>query len=334
MFCGTNEALRDINKYKSYSNVYHSIYWFREIEEKWDHLTGVNKIGANYETAVINKVVLDLDAYEKTIYNGKSLEIYTEKALEDVRKMEEWAVALNLMREYRFSGGGFYFIFVAQGHALKLRDFELDLQNKLNLTIDEATIGDSSRMMRVTNSYNFKEHRKCFCIPLKQEEIYLNYEEIKKLAQQPRYKERYLYGKQMYDFSHHKVDESKIILKQLKINLKENIDVDEFLGEYGWATDDLCDTMKGVLSLNHKGNYLRYELIKYFKTIVGLTFEHCVKVVASLLKGEGIHSAIEGQAKYVYGRNMVFNPKKLKALGYCQFDCDKCMRMRRMSYNL
>ena len=36
MFSSTNEALRDINKYKSYSNVYHSIYWFRETEDKWE----------------------------------------------------------------------------------------------------------------------------------------------------------------------------------------------------------------------------------------------------------------------------------------------------------
>ena len=68
MFSSTNEALRDINRYKSYSNVYHSIYWFREIEEKWDYLTGQSKSGVNYETAVINKIVLDLDAYEKTEY--------------------------------------------------------------------------------------------------------------------------------------------------------------------------------------------------------------------------------------------------------------------------
>jgi len=334
MFSSTNEALRDINKYKSYSNVYHSIYWFRETEEKWDHLTGVEKVGANYETAVINKVVLDLDAYEKIQYNNRTMEVYTEKAIEDMRKMEEWAGAQDLMREYRFSGGGFYFIFVAQGHALKLRDFELNLQNTVDIHIDEATIGDSARMMRVTNSYNFKEHRKCFCIPLKREELYLNYEDIKKLARQPRSKERFLYGSETYDFSNHKVDESKIKLKRLKIDLKENIDVDKVLEKYGWDIDDVCDTIKGILSLNHKGNYLRYELIKYFKTIVGLTFEDSVRVIASLLQGEGIHSAVEGQAKYVYGRNMVFNPKKLKSLGYCQLDCDKCMRIRRMTNGL
>lgn len=334
MFSSTNEALRDINRYKSYSNVYHSIYWFREIEEKWDYLTGQSKSGVNYETAVINKIVLDLDAYEKTEYNDKSLEIYTEKAIEDLRKLEEWAGAQDLKREYRFSGGGFYFIFVANGHALKLRDFELNLQNILNINIDEATIGDSARMMRVTNSYNFKEHRKCFCIPLKKEEIYLNYEDIKKLARQPRHKERHLYGSNTYDFSNHKIDKEKIKLKQLRINLKDNVDANVILDDYGWCVDDFCDTVKGILSLNHKGNYLRYELIKYLKTIVGLSFEDCIRVIASLLKHEGVHSAVEGQAKYVYRRNMVFNPKKLKSLGYCQQNCDKCMRIRKTSYKL
>ena len=179
LFDNEGDLLRDINKYKSYSNIYHSIYAYRDTEEKFNFLTGRKHIGANYETAIINRVVLDLDAYEKTKVGSKDFESYTRKALEDLRKLEEWAKQKDLLRQYRFSGGGFYFIFSAVGHALKLRDFELNLSNELDIDIDVSTIGDSSRMMRITNSYNFKKHRGCFCIPLKQEEILLRYEEIK-----------------------------------------------------------------------------------------------------------------------------------------------------------
>ena len=183
LFSNEAEAITDINKYRSYSNVYHSIYWFRDLEEKYDFLTGNRYKGANYETAIIDRVVLDLDSFEKTKIKdeGKEFESYTSSGLEDIRKVNEWAKEKDLLRQFRFSGGGFYFIFSAKGHALKLRDFELNLRNEIDIDIDVSTIGDSSRMMRVTNSFNFKKHRGCYCIPLTEEEIYLQYEEIKEL---------------------------------------------------------------------------------------------------------------------------------------------------------
>jgi len=172
MFDNVGDVERDINKYKTFSNIYHSIYGFRNTEEKFNIRTGkVSRLGPQYETAIIDRVVLDLDSYEKTklFDEQKSFESYTPKGLEDMRKMEEWANERDILRQYRFSGGGFYFMFSARGHPLKLRDFEVTLHNEINVNIDISTIGDTARMMRVTNSFNFKEHRHCFCIPLKQE---------------------------------------------------------------------------------------------------------------------------------------------------------------------
>jgi len=161
LFPNKKEALTDINRYKHFSNVYHSIYGFRETEMLWD------RESPNYETAHVNRIVLDLDSYIK----HEGVQYYTENGIDSVRKVEKWANKLNLMRQYRFSGGGFYAIFSAKGHPLKLRDFEINLQNKLGIDIDEATIGDTARMMRVTNSFNFKKYRRCYCIPLKVEEF-------------------------------------------------------------------------------------------------------------------------------------------------------------------
>ena len=336
MFDNEGDALRDINQFKSYSNVYHSIYWFREIEEKFDFLTGKTHTGANYESAKIDRVVLDLDAFIKSKVQGKEFESYTHKALEDLRKLEEWAEQKDLLRQYRFSGGGFYFIFSAKGHALKLRDFELNLSNELEIDIDVSTIGDSSRMMRVTNSYNFKKYRGCFCIPLKQKEIYLNYKEIKDLAKKARYKKRYIYGRKSHNFTGCKIDREKIKLKRLKIDLSKakNLDGNDVLKEYGWEVDDLCNTMKGIINMGHVGNSLRIELIKYLKTIVKLSFSDCVRLMVALLGAEGVHSAIEQQAKYAYRGNWIFNPDKLKGLGYCEWDCNKCLNYRNLFFNV
>lgn len=332
MFDNVVDLERDLNKYKTFSNIYHSIYWFRETEKK------LNRIGPNYETALINRVVLDMDAFEKTrIRKGnKEFESYTPRALDDMRKLEEWAEEKDLIRKYRLSGGGFYFIFSARGHPLKLRDFEINLQNELNIRIDISTIGDTSRMMRATNSFNFKEHRNCYCIPIKREELYWKFEDIKRLAEKPRFEE-FVYGNNIHDFSNCKIDKEKIKLKRLKFTLTngEKYDANKILLNYGWELDDFCPTIKGILSLGHVGNALRFEVLKYLKTIVKVKYEDAVKILASILKEEGYHSAVEGQARYVYAKDKQFNPDwKLKQLGYCDPNCDYCKKMKNIVLNV
>ena len=325
MFDSKKDAVADFNKYKEFSNVYHSIYGFRETEKIFD------RVGPNYETAHINRVVLDLDSYIK----HEGVEYYTENGIDSVRKVEKWAEKLNLLRQYRLSGGGFYAIFAAKGHPLKLRDFEINLQNKLDIHIDESTIGDTARMMRVTNSFNFKNYRRCYCIPITIEELDLPFEKIRKLAQKPRMNKRYIYGKETYDFSNSKIDQSKIRLKKIKIDLKENVQADDILSEYGWEQSDFCNAIKMILSKGHIGNYLRFELIKYFKTVVQVTLEDNIRLIVSLLKKEGKHSFHEKQAIYAYRRNYVFNQQKLKGLGYCSPDCNNtCMGWRYLGRKL
>lgn len=331
------ELEKDLNKYKNFSNIYHSIYWFSKTEEKYDYLTGKTSEGPDYESAIIDKVVLDIDSYEKTMVSDRKFESYTQRGLDDMRKLEAWAEELDLLREYRFSGGGFYFIFSASGHPLKLRDFEIQLNNKLDINIDISTIGDTSRLVRVTNSFNFKNHRGCYCIPLKKEELELDYHQIKSLASEPRYTDRFIYGTQTHNFDNCKINQEKIKLKKLRIDLSKikGTDANDILKSYGWEMEDFCDCIKGVLSLNYKGHYLRFELIKYLKTVVKMSFEDTVKLMVIVLGGEGLHSAVEGQAKHVYGRNKVLNPDwKLRPLGYCNHGCNLCVDMKKELRNI
>lgn len=338
MFDSMQEAINDINKYKEYSNVYHTIYKFRETEQKYDIYGNKTRIGPDYSTAFIDKVVLDIDAYQTFKIGDIEDSYYTDKAIEDMRILEKWADKKNLLRQYRMSGGGFYFIFAAKGHPLKLRDFELNLMNNLEVNIDVSTVGDTSRMMRVTNSFNFKENRKRFCIPLKQEElINLSFSELRELAKKPRLHKRYLYGENIEDFSHCKLDIDKIKRKKLKLSLNslEGVEeADNILKKYGWKTDQFCDSIKGILNLNHVGNSLRIELIKYFKTIVKVKYEDCVRLMVSLLGNEGMHSAVEGQAKYAYAGDYSFTPHKLKALGYCDLKCNDCIEYKKLFFNI
>jgi hypothetical protein len=328
MFATKKEANQNFNKYKEFTNIYHSIYWFKNKEEKFDTNGNFTRLGPDYNTAIITKINLDLDSYKTTRFDEKIAEIYTDEGLLSLNKFADWCEKNDYMREYVFSGGGFYGIVSAEGHPLKLRDGMLVLGQEANIEIDPATVGDTSRMRRVINSYNFKEHRKCYCIPLKAEELSLDYHQIRELAQKPRFRQRFVYGTNSYNLERFKIDSYKLIKKDLFIEIEKNPVAEIILGKYGWDTDDFCETIMHIISKDYLGHYLRFELIKYLKSIVKMEFSDCVNYVAALLKEEGKHSLTEGQAKYVYGRNRVFNPTKLKASGLCSANCHKCLRLR------
>jgi len=330
MFYDRISAIQDFNQHKAFSNIYHSIYWFREKEEKFDHHGNLTRWGPDYNTAVINKICLDLDSYKTIRINEKVVEAYTDEGIESIRKFAVWCEKHNYMREYVFSGGGFYGIVMASGHALKLRDGMLSLGNEANINIDPATVGDTSRMRRVINSYNHKDHRKCYCIPIRESELSLEYHKIHKLAQKPRFRSKFIYGTESFSLRKYKIDADKVIKKQLIINLRENTNADEILEKYGWRVEEFCNTMKHILSMDYVGHYFRYEFIKYLKSVVRMELEDLINFIAAVLKEEGIHSFGEGQAKHVYRYNRFFNPKKLKAIGICPVSCHKCQRIIHM----
>ena len=328
MFDNKKDMINDFNKYKEFSNVYHSIYAYNEKQDRFDNHGNFVRVSPDYNTAIIDRISLDLDSYNTIRLNGDVIEAYTDDGLLSIRRFADWCEKHNYLREYVFSGGGFYGIVSATGHPLKLRDGMLNLGAKARLQIDPATIGDTSRMMRVLNSFNFGDHRKRFCIPLKEEELSLDYHQIRELAKKPRFRQKYLYGTLSYNLDKFKIDEYKLIKKELFIEIDKNPDAEKILEKYGWDFDDLCDTIKHILSKEYVGHYLRYELIKYLKSIVKMELNDCVNMIAALLKEEGIHSLVEGQAKHAYLRNRQFNPKKLKATGLCPVNCHKCLRLR------
>lgn len=324
MFDNKKEARKDINRYKQYSNIYHSIYWYRESEEKYYRNGDFKRIGPDYTTAVINKIVFDLDSFEKI---GEK-QHYSKEGLKSIRNFRNWCKKHNYGRQYIFSGGGFYGVLLAKGHPLKLRDAMFYVQDKAGLVIDPTVIGDTGRMMRVVNSFNFKPARRRFCIPLKEEELDLGWGGICTLSNSPRIGQRFLYGEEEFNIDGFKIDKDKIERKKLIVELKDNPDAEEILKNYGWGMDDFCDTMKHIISRKHVGHFYRYELIKYLKSIVKMNYKDCVNFLAAILGREGMHSLVEGQAKFVYSKNRVFNPEKLKQLGLCDSTCHKCLRMR------
>lgn len=324
MFKTKREAINDINKWARLGNVYHSIYWYEKQEKKYKLNGDFKRMGPDYTTASIDKIVFDLDSWDKT----EEEQIYNPNGLRSIRNFANWCEKHNYGRKYYFSGGGFYGILTAEGNPLKLRDAMFFVSRDADIDIDPTVIGDTGRMMRVLNSFNFKPERNRYCICLREEELELDFDDIRELAKEPRWDKCFLYGEKWFNIDSFKIDETKIKRKQLKASLHKNADAEKILAKYGWNTDLFCDTIKHILNKEHVGHYLRYELIKYFKTIVRMEYEDCVNLLAIYLGREGVHSFGEKQAEFIYTKNRVFNPAKLKRLGYCDSSCHKCMRLR------
>ena len=327
MFTNRQDAINDFNKYKSFTDIFHSNYWFREQEEKFDRNGNIIRWGPDYTTAIVDKIDLDLDSYKTIRLNGEVMEVYTDEGILAIRKFHEWCDENNYMHRLIHSGGGFRGILKASGHPLKLRDAMLNIGKKLEIEIDPATVGDTSRMMRVLNSFNFGEHRKRFCIPLTKDEIYLDYSEIRELAKNPRFEQNFIYGEETFLLNGFKIDENKLIKKQLFIDIKKNPDADKILAKYGWKIEEFCEPIKHILSMEYVGHYLRWELIKYLKSVVRMEFNDLVNVLVALLKEAGIHSICEGQAQFAFINNRVFSPKKMKAINLCPEYCYRCKRI-------
>jgi len=159
-FSSKPDALRDLNKYRKYRDIYHTVYWFTDLERKYNHKGKYVKNGPDYHTALIDKIVFDLDAYKTE--ETTEIEYYDPKALESIRKLNEWAKEKNIRREMRFSGGGFHFIIAAIGHPLRLKDGTVKILHEVDIESDPSVIGDTAQLLRVRNSFNFGDHRKCF----------------------------------------------------------------------------------------------------------------------------------------------------------------------------
>jgi len=65
MFSNKTDAVQDFNKYKSFTNVYHSIYWFFEREEKFDanDIMGKPNLDPNNEDDLVMYMAKGVDDF-------------------------------------------------------------------------------------------------------------------------------------------------------------------------------------------------------------------------------------------------------------------------------
>lgn len=124
-------------------DVYGSVYSFGKLTES-------NELDRT--SAIIDKIFIDLDV----------------DWFKDLMKLHYWCEHHAILHYIQFSGNGSQaFIPIVENVENKkaaVGNFQRWINQQLDMNIDKKTIGDTSRICRYPNTYNFKGRR--FCIPI------------------------------------------------------------------------------------------------------------------------------------------------------------------------
>ncbi len=165
--CKTNQRYRELIKiWNGKKNLYRSVYHFQLKNDK-----------PNFDDIIINQIFLDFD-------NDNSHEITIKFAQELLKD--------NIKFRINFSGRrGFHFYISCEHKDINKKSYLTALYqyiiNKYNIEkdIDSHVIGNIKQLRRIENTLNIKGNLYCISITF-QELIFLNFNEIKELAENPR----------------------------------------------------------------------------------------------------------------------------------------------------
>jgi hypothetical protein len=172
-----NEYIRFVNAQNNRTNVYTTVYDFGEFTEK-----------AKIDSSVIlDRIFLDFDAHEEEL----------KTAWRDVKVVMNWVIENEYYYTLFFSGRGFHlFLFGVETESMRdiqslFRVIKKHLIEKVGepITLDER-VGQTTRLRRVPNTVNMSSSdgygNARYCIPLLEEDLQLNIEDILLLSREPR----------------------------------------------------------------------------------------------------------------------------------------------------
>jgi len=324
VFLDMDSAILDIEKWLPLMNVSISPWVFKKLEQKYSPDGKKTRMGPKYSSAVIDKLFFDIDCLSE---DGR----FIQKSYDSMIRLWTWATENNYKRDISFTGGGYQMrIWITNINPESYINIIHYLIKKLNLYIDENI--SLTDMMRYRGSYNFgkdgKSPRNCWCVCLKDYEVIKPWYFHLNLAKTRR-TETYVYGNELFDPPNVGIIRKKKVLDRRSDFTRDDI-IDDILGKYGFTYDDICKSMKAIIEQPHVGHYQRIYVIKYLKTVVGMSYGDVIVALPKLLTAkhgvvnDGYHSIQEGQPYSVYSRNLYFNPDKMKQMGYCDQNCTEC----------
>jgi len=311
-----NQFYRYVNLYNGKLDVYTSLYAFSDYD--------YNTKKANYQTAVVNKLYFDFD--------GKN-------GLEQTRIFRDYLLKRNIAFTPIFSGGGFHFYVYARTSKREFPKEQLEAAqcffiDKLGLEVDPTVISDLAQITRVPNTYNCKEGRRRYCIPMTPEQLDLALDDIYQLARRQQFLPQVVFGHKVLNldsvnykpvhrsFAFRNRGAPRNVVRKLKIDFNNftTLDIDPNRLKFPECVQTAIDKkIKGMWDRYIIILYLRSRLIKLNRTIEFLKdiltpekFQHCL--------------IEEKQPYYIYNRFDLNFPNRswLRKRGYCNDRCDDC----------
>lgn len=298
---GLLEAKNLINKHNGITAVFRTLYNFEGMPRT--------------ENAIIDKLFFDFD-FDETNPND---------SLFQARKLHEYLSEKGYAHSIFFSGRGFHIFLKTEEK--KAREFhnppavtrgahEFICQNA-GVTPDSKT-KDVLRVARVPNTMNIKSN--LFCIPLKEEELYLSREEIEKLAKKQRHVSSKVEGK---EFKIAGFDKEAFEVEYVELDTVDILNQNKSYFK-NLAVGGLPRCMLLALSRGDCGYNERYGIITALRDL-GFLESEVQEILRNNLTLEKYRHCIyvEGQLAYLYRRQDLLFPScaTLKMQGLCVEGC-------------
>ena len=324
----------DLNKWITTikTNVSCSIWWYSELEKKYDKFGNYTHMGPAYRSADTDKLFFDIDCYHP---DGT----FDEESYRSMLTLWQWSEQHDYRREIAYTSGGYQMTVGVnvkpEYYESAVKNLAKDLSIKIDPNISLATL------RRVVGSYNIgkesKSARNTFCISLSENEVTLPYHKHIELALNQRIGIS-RYGKNFYQPTTISYKAERKILDH-RSDFNYDVSVNQILESYGYEYNDICKSIRDIIEQPRVGHFERFIIIKYLKDIVGIKYGDMIILLPKILTvphdggNDGSHSLSEGQVDSIYSHNLHFQPSKMINDGYCKDGCSECSNYLKSVFN-
>ncbi len=322
-----DELLAYVNEYNGSSDVFISLYAFKEV------LRVEDRIRINYQSAIVDKLFVDLDGARKTGEAKKPLRAY-----EDAQVLHEWACGENYKHIPFFSGNCYQVYFFLEENLknppIAIKNFLAHLGRSLHILIDPKIRGNMAQLVRYPDTWNPKGRRFCISPPNFAE---LSHEEIVRLARKQQGK-IHIYGYRLLDLSPWDKDMPlpSEYCEPVKWTPELSAKMDKVVTNLGQLDIPLC--IKRLMTFPELGYEGRWIVITYFCEM-GMPRAATHKIMESFLSAKKFRHCTQeeawghgGMINYIYNKAefdeenegyALWSCAKLREYGYCVEGCDR-----------
>lgn len=258
--------------------------------------------------AFVDKIFFDFDP------DGKN------DPLGDLNALAEYCIKKNISFTPFFSGRGYHFYihthklfaYELNSPSLAIREFVLDIINKLGIVPDMQVVGDLMRVSRIPNTLNKKTG--LFCIPLSKKEALIDDPDYFKKEGSKQRTQQDAYGEQLIDLRKY---DGKSRHKMTVPPISNDVNCTQI-------ADNIPMCVKNALHNRDPGYQERFLIITCLRDLA-YTLPEVEKILEEYLSQEKFEHCVfeEEQLDYLFKRQELLFPScdTIKMQGYCVEGC-------------